>query len=193
VKPIMRSRMSTAVSGQGTGGVRPGNGRGLPRDKARALERLATARANLAGLEQRATPAVEPGMRAAVEQRQQQIEALRQQLRSGKRGRAGKQARQQIEALEGTQRLVVECLGFRSFEEFRAMTARADATRVDRYVLDAARQEVDRAERHFFDTAEMAIPVPTPPTPLPAPRGPYPMAAPTNGRRRAPAPRWAAS
>lgn len=173
-------------------------GRAVVPDKAKALQRLAEARANLAGLERRAVPAVDPAIRAAVEQRQREIYELYQQVQSGKRGRAMRQARQQIEALEGTQRLVIECLGFRSYEEFQASTARADATGVDRRLIDAARQEVDRAERHFFDTAEMAIPVPTaaplggsppaPPRSRPAPLPPLPQQ-----HLRQQAPRWAAS
>jgi hypothetical protein len=220
---MARSRKMMGVAASSFAGMRPSNG-GVPAatgmnggngpwgppdqappDKAKALERLATARANLAGLERRAAPPVEPALRSAVEQRQRQIEQLDQQIRSHKRGRATRQARQQLEALGGTQRLVIECLGYRSYEEFRHATARADATRVDDRIIDAARQEVDRAERHFFDTAEMAIPVPAPaPAPMPAPmpfsamsrpRLPMPAPAPAaSGRRRpvAPPARWAA-
>jgi hypothetical protein len=180
---MVQSRRGRDVSGYGAGYVRQASRRWSPRDKARALERLATARANLAGLERRATPAIEPSIRAAVEQRQQQIEKLRQQVQGGKRGRAGRQARQQIEALEGTQRLVIECLGFRSFAEFRGASARSESSfGPDRHVLEAARQEVDRAERHFFDTAEMAIPVPpmmaAAPPPPPPPAGRFRRSAP---------------
>jgi hypothetical protein len=182
---MVRSRMVTSVAGNG---ARVTAGQWGPPDKARALERLAEARANLAGLERQAAPAIEPSIRAAVEQRQRQIDSLRQKLRTAKRG-GGKRVRQQIEALEGTQRLVIECLGFRSFQEFYATVTRADATRVDRRILDAARQEVDLAERHFFDTAEMAIPVP--PQAAAAPFSPPPR-PPAAGRYRSPAPRWAA-
>jgi hypothetical protein len=205
---MARSRSVTGMSGGGFAGMRPstsnggvpaGSGPWSPPDKAKALERLATARANLAGLERRAAPPVEPALRTAVEQRQQQIARLAQQVRAHKRGRGAKHARQQIEALEGTQRLVIECLGYRSYEEFRQATTRADATRVDDRLLDAARQEVDRAERHFFDTAEMAIPVPSPPPAPPVPFGgvprsrlPMPAPAPASAGRRRQAPRWAA-
>lgn len=201
---MVRSRMGGTVSGGNAGSW-------SPHDKVRALERLATARANLAGLERQAAPNIDPEIQAAVIERQQQIEGLRTEM--GRRGRAGKQARQQVEALEGTQGLVMECLGYRSFEEFCTAIERFDARRVDGRVIDAARQEVDRAERHFFDTAEMRIPVPTPPAavapsrpappppapahrapaPTPLPRGPRPVQqAPRPPRPIAAPPRWAA-
>jgi hypothetical protein len=189
-----------------SGTVSSGNtGAWSPQDRVRALERLANARAKLAGLERRDAPAIDPEIQAAVIERQQQINGLRSEL--GRRGRAGRQARQQIEALEGTQHLVMECLGFRSFEEFATAVDRFDASRIDHRVLDAARLEVDRAERHFFDTAEMRIPVPSAPGPAapagrrPAPPHPAPMSrppaptplarAPRPAPRPAP-PRWAA-
>jgi hypothetical protein len=203
---MVRSRMGGTVAGGNAGSW-------SPQDKVRALERLATARANLAGLERQAAPNIDPEIQAAVIERQQLNEQLRAEV--GRRGRAGKQARQQVEALEGTQGLVMECLGYRSFEEFCTAIDRFDSRRVDGRVIDAARQEVDRAERHFFDTAEMRIPVPTPPVaaaplsrpappppaapvrrapaPTPLPRGPRPVQqAPRPPRPIAAPPRWAA-
>jgi hypothetical protein len=179
---MVRSRMAAPASNTDAGGVRQTGGRWTPSDKAKALERLAIARANLAGLERQDAPQIDPSIRAAVEERQLQIEALRQEIDAGRRGRAGRQARQQMEALEGTQRLVIECLGFCSFEEFRTATDRFDSSRVDQQLIAKARDEVSRAERHFFDTAEMSVPVP-PSVPLgakPAPRAPQkPIPAPT--------------
>jgi hypothetical protein len=165
---MVRSRTAAMTAGNGRGaGIQPAPmpGRWGPHDRARALERLAEARANLAGLERRDAPAVDPSIRDAVEQRQSQINELREG--TARRGRSGRQARQQLEALEGTQGMVIECLGFHSYDEFRSATQRFDATRVDQRMMAAARDEVAIAERHFFDTAEMAIPVPTPPGPAP--------------------------
>jgi hypothetical protein len=125
-------------------------------------------------LERRDAPAVDPSIRSAVEQREMQIAQLREDV--GRRGRTGRQARQQLEALEGTQHMVIECLGFHSYDEFRSATQRFDATRVDQRMMAAARDEVAMAERHFFDTAEMAIPVPTPPQAAPAPTRQVPVA-----------------
>jgi hypothetical protein len=168
--------------------MRQATGQWSLQDRAQALERLAEARANLAGLERRATPAIEPGIRQAVEEREQQLAHLREV--AGRRGRVGKQARQQIEALEGTQRLVIECLGFHSYEEFAAAAARFDATRIDNRVIMAAREEVDRAERHFFNTAEMTIPVPAS-TPLGTAPPQAPLHAGVGAPMHRPAPRRA--
>jgi hypothetical protein len=198
---MVRSRMGGTVSGASAP-------RWSPQDRVKALERLANARANLAGLERQDAPTIEPDIQAAVIDRQRQIERLKTEI--GKRGRAGRQARQQVEALEGTQGLVMECLGFRTFDEFLTAIERFDASRIDHRVIDAARVEVDRAERHFFDTAEMKIPVPSPaaaapvPAPAPAPQAPAappapwsqaprPAVKPVRAPRQAPAPRWAAS
>jgi hypothetical protein len=206
------------------GTVSGGNAnRWSPQDRVRALERLANARANLAGLERRDAPAIDPDIQAAVIDRQQQINQLKTEI--GKRGRAGRQARQQVEALLGTQGLVMECLGFNTYEEFLTAIERFDASRIDHRVIDAARDEVDRAERHFFDTAEMKIPVPPQAAAAPAPVAPVrapvapvrapvapvraPVASPAppapwgaprpaapqpkRPARQAPGPRWAAS
>jgi hypothetical protein len=100
----------------------------------------------------------------------------------------------------------MECLGYRTFEEFCTAIERFDASRIDSRRIAAARAEVDKAERHFFDTAEMKIPVPSSPPPAPAPTAaPQQPAAWGQPQRPAPrpqrplpqpaahGPRWAAS
>src|SRR3954471_13128088 len=101
VQPMVRSRMGGTVSGASAP-------RWSPQDRVKALERLANARANLAGLERQDAPTIEPDIQPGVMGRQRQIERLKTDI--GKRGRAGRQPRQQVEALEGTQGLVMECL-----------------------------------------------------------------------------------
>jgi hypothetical protein len=143
--------------GRGVAAARPWH----DREKARALERLALARAHLVTMEQSAAPSIDPGVRAAVEERQRQIEALRPAASSSRR-RARRAARQQLDALEGTQKMVTECLGFRTYEEFARAAVRDDSKPVDHAALDRARQDVARAERDFLEIAGLAVPAARP-------------------------------
>jgi hypothetical protein len=152
--------MSTRVpagSGLGVAAARPWH----DREKARALERLALARAHLVTMEQAAAPAIDPALRAAVEERQRQIDAL-QPAATARRRRTRRAARQQLDALENTQEMVTDCLGFRTYDEFARAAVRDDSKPIDLDALERARQDVARAEREFLEIAGLAVPAARP-------------------------------
>jgi hypothetical protein len=103
-----------------------------------------------------AAPAVDPGMRSAVEERQRQIDQLLPRDGDRRTGRVARGVSRQLDALETTQGLVLECLGFRTYTEFRAAVGQDDGPVVDRAALEHARREADAAERDFLEIAAIA-------------------------------------
>lgn len=128
-----------------------------------ALQRLASARANLATLEEAAqTPAVklaqsDPGDLARIEETEAEIAKLRHKA-SGRFG--GGAARERIEELELSQRLVLERIGVSSYADFRAVldAPESSTAAIDKDVLAFARREFENAEQAFLEVAALVIP-----------------------------------
>jgi hypothetical protein len=127
-----------------------------------SLARLANARANLATLEEQAAGPVDrlatadPVDRARVEAIETEIDKLRAKAR----GRFGAGAREKIGELELQQRLILDRIGFPSFDAYRAaVDTPVDAVvGVDATQLEMARREFADAERAFIEITSMVMP-----------------------------------
>lgn len=134
------------------------------REIALALQRLATAREHLAILEQRGAHAVQATETAAANpadvtrahEVQADIDALRPKAAARFGGGA---ARARIDELEVSLHLVLDRLGFASYEQFiLGATPPSAAPAVDPDALRFAQREFADAERSFLEVVAMVIP-----------------------------------
>ena len=132
------------------------------RETALALQRLATAREHLAILEERAAAAgagpaqADPADVAKAHALQAEIDALRPKANARFGGGA---ARNRIDDLEVSLHLVLDRLGFASYELFVTGANRpAAAPAVDPDALRFATREFADAQRSFLEVAAMVIP-----------------------------------
>ncbi len=128
-----------------------------------SLGRLANARANLATLEEQAAAPVEPVTKAdpVDRARVEAIESELVKLRPKTHGRFGAGgARDKVEALEVQQRLVLERMGFGSYESYRHAADQpvVAAPLVDATQLEMARREFADAERAFIEITSLVMP-----------------------------------
>lgn len=128
-----------------------------------ALQRLANARANLASLEEQAGGGPDPLAKAdpADVARVTEIHAEMDKLRPKTSSRfGGGSARDRMEELEMQQRLILDRLGFQSYDTFLEAAQRdtAPATEVDPTVLDFARREFEGAEQAFLEITALVLP-----------------------------------
>ena len=130
------------------------------RERNLALQRLANARANLAGLQEQALApvsalaAADPEDVERVESIEEELGAL--QVKANARF-GGSAARERIAELEYKQRLIFERIGVSSYDEF---VARRDSPvpAVDDDVLAFAQREFDDAMQAFLDIANLEMP-----------------------------------
>jgi len=126
-----------------------------------ALQRLANARANLATLEETAAPddpfaAVDPADRVRADELYAEIQKLRPKT-TARFGSAA--AKEKMDELEVQQHLVLDRMGFASYEAYRtAADNPVVAGDVDATVLELARREFRTAEESFLEIASMVIP-----------------------------------
>jgi hypothetical protein len=126
-----------------------------------ALQRLATARANLATLEEAAAPA-DP--MASVDRddarRADELHAEIEKLRPKTTARFGAgAAKEKIDELDFQLRLVLDRMGFATYEAYRAAAENpVTAADVDATVLELARREFRSAEESFLEIASMVSP-----------------------------------
>lgn len=129
------------------------------REMVAALKRLANAQLQVARIDEQlagsagapSTPAIDPADRAALEDTVAELAKLskKSQSRFG-----GSSARERSSELESKQRLVLDRMGFGSYDEFLAATtgqasAPSDAVAVDPVVEGFARRELAAAETAY--------------------------------------------
>lgn len=133
------------------------------RETSRALERLASARANLATLEEQAAgPAnrlagVDPTDLATLDE----LDAERRKLEPKANSRfGGAAARERLDEIALKTGLILERVGFASYEELAAERDRpvAPAAEVDPVILEFARREVADAEAAFIEIVSLELP-----------------------------------
>lgn len=127
------------------------------REIALALQRLATARANLAPLEEQAgTTAVRPEPDPADVARATELQAEVTKLISKASGRFGaSSARAKLEVAQRELRVVLDRLGVDRLDQ---VGSAPPPPAVDPAVLDFARRECAAAEQAFLEVAAMVIP-----------------------------------
>lgn len=137
------------------------------RETAKALERLVSARANLATLEEQAAGPVDrlAGVDPADLATLDELEAERRKLEPKTQSRfGGAAARERIDEIALKTGLILERIGFVSYDEVVAERNRpaAPVTEVDPVILEFARREVADAEAAFLDIASLELPPPEP-------------------------------
>lgn len=140
------------------------------REIASALQRLANARANVAVLEEHAVAPVAEVTEVAADDadRLESLHSGIERLRPKTTGRFGAgSARHKMDELELEQRLLLDRLGFASYDAYRAgiSTPSAAAPTVDATMLEFARREFRDAEAAFIEITSMIIP-PSDPEPV---------------------------
>jgi hypothetical protein len=128
-----------------------------------SLHRLANARAHLATLEERAAPPTnrlteaEPADVVELQAIGRELERLRPKAH-GRFG--GSSAREKVVQLELRQWIVLERIGFSTYDEYVAACVQPIDTTpaVDEVVLDFARREFRSAEQAFLEVAAIVMP-----------------------------------
>lgn len=131
------------------------------RERNLALLRMANAQANLAGLEEQAEgpgaalAAVDADDLVLVESIEDELVKLRVKATARFGGGA---ARDRIGDLEYKQRLVLDRVGFNTFEQYAAVRDTPAGAGVDADVLAFARREFQDAQQAFLDIANLDMP-----------------------------------
>jgi len=139
-----------------------------------ALKRLARAQSHLQALEEQPpTPvAFDPADKVRLEELHAELVRVRAKA-GGRFGRAG--ARERLDHLETSERLLLDRLGVADYDAFLAASVapRTSAATVDPEVLAFARQELDSARQAWLEVQAMAVPDAEPDEPsLPASESP---------------------
>lgn len=133
----------------------------IERERMAALQRFATSRARLAELEDMTSGSAlllanaTADDLATIDEMYKEIDSLRHKAA----GRFGGKAAERIEELELQARLVLERIGFGSYEALQAERAKPPTiTAVDPTMLAFAKREYADAEKAFFEVAALDIP-----------------------------------
>jgi hypothetical protein len=135
-----------------------------------ALKRLARAQSQLQALEEQLPTGVVP-LDPADGQRLVEIHAELVRARSKAAGRFGRAAaRDRLDQLETSERLLLEHMGLSDYDDYVAASAppRSTVAAVDPQMLAFARQELISARQAWLEVQAMAVPDADPPEPADA-------------------------
>ena len=124
-----------------------------------ALKRLARAQSDLADLEARAAESTGHTFESADIERLEQLQGLIDQARAKASGRFGKAAaRERLDELEMSERLVLERMGVSSYAEYRRAIEAPPVETVDPQVLAFAQRELASAKAGWLEVQALEIP-----------------------------------
>lgn len=133
------------------------------RELVAALKRLANAQSQYAALKAEAVATRKQVEQAQIDSLRETRYELEQARQKGKGRFGGHSARERVSKLEATERLVLDRLGFNSYEDFEEWRTNPEPqSDVDPALVDFARHELRDAEKAWLQIQALEMPEPEP-------------------------------
>ncbi len=128
------------------------------RELVNALKRLANARSQLSALEEQSRSGSRSIDQADIDALRETRYELAQARQKGKARFGGGSARERSERLELDERLILERMGFATYEEFEHWRTQPQQASIDPVIVEFARHELADAEAAWYEIQALEIP-----------------------------------